>query len=347
MNQLRLGAFAAACALCGIATRSGAQADIHFSQFYETSILRNPAMTGVFTNDYKVGLYYRNQWSSISNPFVTAVVSGETRVSVSRVSEDYLSFGLIGYTDKAGSVDQRITGVYPALNYNKSINPEHNSYLSVGFTGGYLQYSFDPSKATFDNMYQNNRFSINNPSGENLPNAKMTFWDVGAGVNFNTSSGPNNNVTYIIGIAGYHFTQPKFSYFEVSGLNQNMRWNGNAALGFNATQEILVQFHANYAMQGTYREVVTGGIVSWRRTPTAFDPEFGLAGGLFYRLNDAIIPVVRVKYKNASLGVSYDVNTSTLKPASNLQGAYEMTLFIGGNFTDKSGITQKTVCPKF
>ena len=36
-----------------------AQADIHFSQFYETSILRNPSLTGVFSNDFKIGGYYR------------------------------------------------------------------------------------------------------------------------------------------------------------------------------------------------------------------------------------------------------------------------------------------------
>jgi hypothetical protein len=38
-----------------------AQADIHFSQFYETSILRNPALTGVFPEDYRVGAYERSE----------------------------------------------------------------------------------------------------------------------------------------------------------------------------------------------------------------------------------------------------------------------------------------------
>ncbi len=79
-----------------------AQADIHFSQFYETSILRNPALTGVFENDYKVGAYFRSQWSSITNPYQTALVSAEYRISVSKASNDYISFGLLGYTDKAG-----------------------------------------------------------------------------------------------------------------------------------------------------------------------------------------------------------------------------------------------------
>jgi hypothetical protein len=55
---------------------------------------------------------------------------------------------------------------------------------------------------------------------------------------------------------------------------------------------------------------------------------------------------VRVKYQRMSLGVSYDVNVSSLKDASRLQGGAEVTLFVAGDYTDK-GITRKTVCPKY
>src|ERR1700748_3535699 len=86
--------------LC-IPMRTYAQADIHFSQFYETSILRNPALTGVFNDDYKLGVYYRNQWSSITNPYNTVLVSAESHVQVRETSEDFFSFGVLGYADKA------------------------------------------------------------------------------------------------------------------------------------------------------------------------------------------------------------------------------------------------------
>src|ERR1035437_6178571 len=216
-----------------------AQADIHFSQFYETSILRNPALTGVFANDYKLGVYYRNQWSSISNPYNTVLVSAETHLNVRETSEDFVSFGLLGYYDKAGSIDEKITSVYPAINYNKSINPDHNTFLSFGFTGGYLQYSFDPGKATFNNQYLNGKFNVYNPTMENLPNAKMNVWDLGAGINFNTSTGEGNNVTYVIGVSGYHFTQPKFSYYQTANnITQNMRLNGNAGISANINDQV-------------------------------------------------------------------------------------------------------------
>src|SRR5690606_24287504 len=113
--------------------------DIHFSQFYETSILRNPALTGFFSDDYKVSVVYRNQWSSISRPFQTGVLSAETRIPVRGEANDFVSIGLLGYYDKAGSISLQTTAVYPAINYNKSLGGNQNSYLSVGFTGGYIQ----------------------------------------------------------------------------------------------------------------------------------------------------------------------------------------------------------------
>jgi type IX secretion system PorP/SprF family membrane protein len=322
------------------------QADIHFSQFYETSILRNPALTGVFSDDYKLGVYYRNQWSSITNPFRTILATAETHVPVSATSEDFVSFGLLGFSDKAGTIDQKITAVYPAINYNKSLNPDHNRFLSFGFTGGYVQYSFDPGKTTFNNQFVNGKYNPANPSLENLPNAKMTIWDLGVGINYNTSTGDDNRVTYVVGVSGYHFTQPKFSYYQKQGITENMRLNGNAAMNMVITERISVQAQANYAMQGTYKETVLGGMVNWMEMGSSVKAPFALSGGLFYRVGDALIPVFKVGYKHMAIGISYDVNMSRLKDASNMQGGYEFTLFYTGNYTDK-GISKKTVCPKF
>ena len=324
-----------------------AQADIHFSQFYETSILRNPALTGVFADDYKLGAYYRSQWSSITFPYQTTLISAETHASISRRSDDFLSFGILGFNDKAGSLNQQLMSFYPAINYNKSLNPDHNTYLSVGFTAGYIQYSFDPAKATFNNQYMNGLYDPSNPSLENLPAPKMSFWDLGAGVNYNTSLGRDNATTVILGASAYHFTKPNFSYYQYPNQSLNIRWNGNGAIGFEVNDDVNVQLQANYARQGTYNEIMVGGILNWSFASLGAETVFAMGLGAYYRFNDALIPVVKVKYKNFALGVSYDVNVSTLKEASNMQGAYETTLFITGLYPNKNGVLKRTVCPRF
>lgn len=100
--------------------------DIHFSQFYETTILRNPALCGIFSGDYKAALNYRSQWNSISKPFITGQLSLEGRIPVSHESDDFFSVGLLGLYDKAGSIDMKTTAIYPAVNFSKKLENTRN-----------------------------------------------------------------------------------------------------------------------------------------------------------------------------------------------------------------------------
>ena len=48
--------------------------------------------------------------------------------------------------------------------------------------------------------------------------------------------------------------------------------------------------------------------------------------GGWYRLDDAIILTTGIGFKNMHLGISYDINNSPLKIATNKKGAFEVTL---------------------
>lgn len=321
--------------------------DIHFSQFYETSILRNPSLTGIFASDYKLTATYRNQWSSISKPFQTAVVSGEFRKPMGNMG-DFLSIGLLGYYDRAGSIDLQTISVYPAVNYNKILNEEHSTYLSVGFTGGYIQRSFNPDKATFNNQYIGDQYSASNPSGETLPNPKLNYWDMGAGVTYSGNTGMNNSTSYTIGAAGYHFTKPKTSFYNNAGISLDMRLNVNGSVTKQLNEIFSVQCHANYVNQGSYNELLAGGLVGWNKKDEGYTSGpilFAIYGGVFMRLNDALIPVVKVRYRDYNFAFSYDGNLSKLHIASNVRGGYELTISKMGLFSDPGEGKARTICP--
>ena len=57
--------------------------DPHFSQYYETPLQINPAMTGV-NGDLRVLANYRDQWRSVSKPFTTYAFSIEAKMKSSR-----------------------------------------------------------------------------------------------------------------------------------------------------------------------------------------------------------------------------------------------------------------------
>src|ERR1700760_2898501 len=67
--------------------RSNAQ-DIHFSQFFETPLLRNPGLAGIFTGDYRVQGVYRDQWNSFTNAYRTGSFNAEYKLPVGR-TDDY------------------------------------------------------------------------------------------------------------------------------------------------------------------------------------------------------------------------------------------------------------------
>lgn len=311
--------------------------DIHFSQFYETAILRNPALMGIYKEDYKIAFQYRNQWSSIGKGFKTGLLSAEGRFAINNHSNDYISVGVLGYSDKAGSINFRTVGVYPALNYNKSMDDNSNSYLSVGVTAGYVSRSIDVSKMTFDNQYQNGSYNPSNGNGERqMPDPKLNHWDIGAGISFNSS--PSENIAYYFGVSSYHFATPKnsFYYSNTSPIRLEARWNVNLGINAVLNETWGVQIYGNYMIQGPFHETIAGGLLKWSKTDYEERYPFALYAGALYRFGDAIVPTLKMDWKGQTFSFSYDLNISTLRTASNLKGGFELTVFTSGMFKNSA-----------
>ncbi|MBS1585281.1 MAG: PorP/SprF family type IX secretion system membrane protein [Bacteroidetes bacterium] len=323
---------------------AGNAQDIHFSQFYENTILRNPGLTGIFSGDYKAGINYRTQWGNISVPFNTVYGTAETRIAMNDVG-DYVSIGLAASYDKAGSISFNSFQVYPAVAYNKSMEDDHNTYLSVGFAAGYIQRSVDVSKMTFTSQYVNGSYSAENPSGENVSNTSLKNYDLGAGIALNSSMGANNAINYYLGVSAFHVLQPKQAFQDINAFARNsMKLQGNLGFKANITRHYSFTMHVNYSNQKPYQEWIGGGMLGWRAIGENA-PNFSLNLGLFYRLNDAFIPTLKLDYRTYSVTVSYDINSSSLRPATSGMGGYEVSLFARGILKKDKPNNQK--CPAF
>jgi hypothetical protein len=84
-----------------------------------------------------------------------------------------------------------------------------------------------------------------------------------------------------------------------------------------------------------------------KKLNSAIDPVFVLYGGATYRIGDAIAPIVKVDFESYSFGLSYDLNISKLKTASNLRGGMECTLVKSGMFSNPKWAKSRTICPEF
>src|ERR1700754_4345706 len=77
----------------GVMTVSGQ--DLHFSQFFNSPLLTNPANSGFIPDgDYRLGINYRNQWSSVmAIPYKTMSAFGDVQMMQNRDNTGWLGVG--------------------------------------------------------------------------------------------------------------------------------------------------------------------------------------------------------------------------------------------------------------
>lgn len=314
--------------------------DIHFSQFHETPLYRNPALAGIMQGDVRAQAVYRSQWNNIANAYKTGSFNIEYKTKPGQ-GDDYMTWGLQAYYDKAGSTNLTTTIVMPALNYHKSLSEYKNRYLSAAFMGGFVQRRFDRSKITTNSSYDNGM------DGETLTGNGYTYWDGSAGLSYNTEIGENPDNNLVVGVAYHHFNRPRNSFFNASSIVLDPKLVFNLDLKMQLNEYSSVTWYSDFLKQGSYSEFIGGLLYGMKIGPLTDDPDYVLSGGAFLRWNDAIIPTIKLDYKPFAVAVSYDVNISKLASRSIGRGGFELSVTYRG-FLDKFNSTLNALkCPRF
>ncbi|MFM2326936.1 MAG: hypothetical protein RIR31_1138 [Bacteroidota bacterium] len=317
--------------------------DINFSQFYDLPLLRNPSLAGIFSGDIRITSAYRNQWQSVTVPYRTFGLGAEIKKPIGENSDDFFTYGLQLSSDVAGDSKLSRTQVFPVFNYHKSLSGK--SYLSAGIMGGPVMQRFDPSKLSFDDQYLNGAYSASNPTKQVFSNTKLTYWDAAAGLCFSSIAGENTR--YYIGVGLFHFTQPKVAFQKQNDITLNKKWVVNAGLAAPVTDENRIILYVDYFMQGGSRQAQGGLLLNHDLVQYDEEQKVSISGGIFYRGNDAFMPVVKLDYYQYSIGMSYDVNSSKLKSASQYRGAYEVTISYKAFNNKYNTSANKVKCPLF
>lgn len=320
--------------------------DIHFSQFNEAPLLRNPALAGIFSGDVRIQSVYRTQWQSVTVPYQTTSLNGEFKLHVGN-SEDYMTVGAQLMYDKAGTIAMTATHVLPAVNYHKSLSEDRNMYLSVGFMGGMVQRKFDRSKVTTNSQFDGITYNPGLSDGENFDKSNYTYFDGTAGLSFNAQLTDNPDNNFFAGVALHHFNKPTNVGFYTNGSSALApKWVYSAGARVATSEFSYVTFQADHSTQGPYTETIGGAIYTYK-LDSEVDPKYLIHGGAFIRLKDAIVPVAKVEMRPLAVSVSYDVNVSKLSAATRGRGGFELALSYQ-TFLDRDNTSRNAVrCPRF
>lgn len=297
--------------------------DPHFTQFFASPLTLNPAYTGFFYGDIRVTGNYRNQWSSISTPFVTGTVSADMDILKNVINpNDVFGVGIVALYDQTGGGGLVANYVGISTAYHKSLDVYGDQTLGLGVQVTLAQERLDFSKLIFENQLGPNGFDPTIPSGENITNANITYPDYNVGLLYNATIHDNSNV--YVGASYYHITQPNESFLgETNRINARITFHGGGAFPINET----TRFYASglYMQQGGATEIDFGGAFGLSVDDDPEQPTVFFVGS-WYRWDDAINPYVGLEVKGIKVGLSYDINVSSLSSASLHRGGSEISL---------------------
>jgi type IX secretion system PorP/SprF family membrane protein len=319
--------------------------DHTFSQFFEAPMLRNPSLAGVFTGDLRGSAIHRTQWGSVTVPFQTSALGVEYKLPVFSYN-DFFTMGVQMTHDMAGDIAMKRTQFLPVINYHKSLSDDEDYYLSLAFSGGPVQSQFDPTKAKLDDQFVNGGYSPTNGTNQVFSKTGFTYWDASTGLTFSSGFGEYGH--YYIGGALFHFNKPRVNYFSN---NSDTRIQSKYVINAGITSPIsdynrLLGF-ADYFVQGGNRQFLGGLLYETDIVQYDEKDNIAFAVGGFYRWNDAFIPVVNLIYHEWKVGLSYDVNVSKLKTASQMRGGLELTASYRGFLNLRSSTAEKVRCVRF
>ncbi|MGZ3836098.1 MAG: PorP/SprF family type IX secretion system membrane protein [Mucilaginibacter sp.] len=169
-----------------------------YSQFFNSPMYLNPALTGQFKGDLRMNLIYRNQWTSVPGTF--SYVSASVDYNVPRFGG---GIGLLFTRSSEGTAYLDKTNISGLYSY--SIGSE-DFVLSFGLQAGLTNRVIDYSKLVFGDQIDPTLGIISGSSaGGALPFNNKFYFDSGIGTNLAIGE-------FNIGAAIQHLNQPNESF---------------------------------------------------------------------------------------------------------------------------------------
>jgi type IX secretion system PorP/SprF family membrane protein len=316
--------------------------DPHFSQFFSSPLTLNPAFTGKFSGTFRAAGNYRNQWPTINNAYITTTGSVDFHLRENHIPQnDTWGIGGLFYSDNSANGAVRFNYATLSTAYHKGLDEEGYHQLGLGFQVTSATMSINTNALQFEDQLTTAGFTGVTQEIFSGATLSANYIDVNTGILYSGSTTDKNN--FYFGVSLYHVNRPKQSF--VGGnyvLNPRATIHAGTYFPLGANGNTILHLSGMQTFQGGASETVVGGAIQLVANPEEAKPT-SIYLGSWMRFNDAIIPYLGLEFGDVRLGATYDVNSSSLKTASQRQGGIEISLvYILKKETDKN-----IPCPRF
>lgn len=292
--------------------------DPYFSQFYNTPLNLNPALTGISYGQTRLIANYRRSMSGFL-PYETFAASLDLSLFENGPESGFAGAGLIIANDQTG-LKASTTKAMLSFSYHLPITSGATQFISFGLQGGAYQYQAGVNGLSTQSQWvPSSGYDPSISNGENISGESLWAPDIHAGALWYAFLKNSNSVW--AGLSLFHLNQPNISFYGASNplhlrtvfhagaylqaaykfyLLPNIMW-----MGQNGTNAVY------YGMKGEYELGLQG--------------ENALSAGVWIRNTQAAIIYGDIRHKNFNLGISYEFLMSNVAEASR-DGGFEISV---------------------
>ena len=291
--------------------------DIHFSQFDQAMLWQNSAQVGAFNGQFRFAANQRNQWRSVTTPYQTFGFSAEAK----EFNAKPWSFGLNAGSDVAG--DSRFRTSQVQLHAAHTLyKPNDSLEVRGGASFGITSRGFDPGALIYDSQWNGMSFDPTLSTNEIFATTAIVYPSIAMSVFMQKQQ---ERFHWNLGYSLNNLTRPKQSFKDDNAVVLDMRHAIQASARIPLNDQYEVEALALFQRQGKMKELVLGSRAYYKLPSEKWENQRVFAG-VHGRFRDAAWIELGAEYNEWRVGMSYDLNTSTLRPASTGRGGLEFSI---------------------
>ncbi len=317
--------------VCSLAASTMNAQDIHYSQFYQSPMSLNPALTGHMPAKFRVNGMYRDQWPQVpvgGTTYRTYMVGFDANLLRTKDQYNSLGLGIHIMNDESGAGKLNATDIMVSAAYHLDLQKNMKYYISAGLQAGVMNKRLDVAEILFGSQIDANG-EPTLPSNEIFDNESIFMPDFRFGLTF--AAFPSYKTRYKIGVGLFHLLQPSETFVGIQNkLPLRIAAHADARFGFGSNARFGIEPRAFFQTQAKAMELVPGllfDIGIMEKASLYLGGEIRLDGSVDGGIGaDAGIAVIGLRISDWDVGVSYDFNISPLDNATNGQGGLELSL---------------------